>query len=170
MKVHEDMEKSAIDVVTELLSRRLEVGGVSTSRPDFYFQCEPGHPTEYPGGFKVRVRTWRHWSSARVYFDADSRDLFGYSISRYAEPSTEREMSRDEALKAAEVVIDIPQDAELERFYHYEYMPQCKVARLQWRHVHMGLCVHGDFLYVVIHPETGRVIEYFRKWHEVRIR
>jgi hypothetical protein len=170
MRTPDNMESAAVDVVTRLLSQRLKGGNVSTSRPDFYFQCEAGHPVKYPGGFEVRVRTWRYWSSANVYFDADNEEMLGYSIPRYADPPTGREMSRDEALFASKMKVEIPPDAELESFYHFQYTQQCKVAQLEWKHIHQGLRVYGDYISVVIHPETFRVIEYFRRWRKVRLR
>jgi len=68
----EPKKEAAIELVAELLSRHLEVGGVYTSRPDFYFQCEAEEPREYIAGFEIRVKTWWHWSDARVTFDGDN--------------------------------------------------------------------------------------------------
>jgi hypothetical protein len=170
MNNSQNMQQSAVDLVTRILSRRLVMGGLPTTRPDFYFQCEPGEVRKYPGGVEVRMKIWRHWSDARVTFDADTGELLGYKISRYAEPKTTREITQDEAIAAAQAEVQIPPDAELESFFHFMYAPDCKAARLEWQHVHQGLKVHGDYLYTIVHPETRRVIEYFRKWREVNLR
>ena len=169
MKTAEGMQEAAVDVVTKLLAGRLERAGMPTGEPERHFQCEAEPARENQGGFEVRVRTWRHWSNAHVYIDADTGQVIGYSIPRYARPATDAEMSRDDAIAAASAVVDVPPDAELQSFYHVQYRPRTKAARLEWQHVHQGMRVDGDSFWVVVHPETRRVIEYFRKWREVSI-
>ena len=170
MKSADKMQQTAVDLISRVLTRRLAALRVSTSRPDFYIQCEPGPVTAYPGGFQVHVKNWRRWSTAQVSFDGDSGELLGYAIARYAEPQTEQTISREEALEAVRVAgIEVPEGAVLETFRQVNYTKKCRVAQLQWRHVHQQLPVHGDFLVVSVHPETRRVIEYFRRWRQVRI-
>ena len=171
MRTHEQMKQAAADVVAKMLTGRLERAGVFTSRPELCFQCEGDRIGQNAGGAaEVRVKTWRHWSDARVNFDADDGKLLGYSIDRWADPPSEAEMSREDALQAAREAIEIPPDAVLQSFYHVQYAPRRKAARLRWTHVHQGLRVDGDVLWIIVHPETGRVIEYFCKWREVDVR
>lgn len=165
----QEMTGAAVALVKTLLAQRLVRGRIATTRPDFYFACEPGEARARPGGTEVRVRTWRHWSEARVYHDAATGEEMGWTIHRHADPPTRGEMSRETALAAAAAAIDIPPDAVVESFYHFDYTPRHRAARLEWRHVHDGLRVHGDWLHVVLHPATGRVIEHFRKWRQVRL-
>ena len=169
MSAHGGAEQKAVDLVTNLLRRRLERHGVFTHHTEFYFQCEAEQRRPCPGGSEVRVKTWRHWSDATADYDADSGQFLGYTISRYALPASEAEMSKDAAIAAASKAVDIPADAELVSFAHVPAGDKGKVVRLEWQHVHQGMRVNGDFLWVVVHPETGRVIEYFRKWRAVKI-
>jgi hypothetical protein len=170
MKTPEEMKQAAVDLANEILSRRLKRGGIQPTRPEFYFQCEPGEHREYEGGNEVRVKVWRHWSDAFVSFDGDKKQLLGCAINRYSDPPSEKEISKAEALAAVVKTMELPPDAVLESFYHYEYAPGRKVARLSWEHVHEGLRVDGDVFWVVLHPATLEIIEYFRKWRIVDIR
>jgi len=169
MSSSEEMKKSAIDKATELLSTRLKQGGISTSRPDFYFQCEAEEPRAYAGGFEVRVHTWRHWSDALVEFDADSGQLMKCSIRSYADPPNDQEMVQEEALEVANRAIEIPAEAVFRAFYHFNFTPNCKLARLEWERFYKGLRVVGDYLWVSIHPATHRIVEYARKWRTLRL-
>jgi hypothetical protein len=122
-----------------------------------------------PGGWQVRVRTWRHWSDASVDFDADTGDLVGYAIDRYADPPTNAEIDEETAVRAVREQIEIPPDAEFEGLEHFQATPEHRLARLEWRHLHAGLPVDGDFLRIVVHPRSGRIVEYERKWRVLRI-
>jgi len=170
MSTPEEMKSSAIERVTEVLSRRLRQGGRSTGQPDLYFQCEADEPQAYPGGFQVRIHTWRHWSDARVAFDADTGEVMAYSILRYADPLNDEEMTREEALAAASEAIQVPDDAVLKTFYHFEYGKNRKLARLEWKRIYQGLRVDGDTLRVTLHPKTHRIVEYFRKWRKLNLK
>lgn len=165
----EPKKEAAIELVAELLSRHLEVGGVYTSRPDFYFQCEAEEPREYIAGFEIRVKTWWHWSDARVIFDGDNGELMAYSINRYADPPNCEEMTQKEAIATVTKAIQVPSDAVLKSFYHFEYAPQRKLARLEWERFHQELRVDGDYLFVSIHPKTHRIVEFARKWRTLRL-
>lgn len=169
MSLSEEMKKSAIDTAMNILSKRLKQGGISTSRPDFYFQCEVEEPRPYSGGFEVRVNTWRHWSDALVEFNADGGQLMKCSVRSYADPPNGEEMSQEEAIVAASKAINIPADAVLKTFYHFNFAPKRKMARLEWERFHQGLRVDGDYLWVTIHPRTLRIVEFARKWRTIRL-
>lgn len=169
MSLSDQMKSSAVNEVTNILLRRLERGGISTSRSEFYFQCKAEEPQTYPGGYQVRVQTWRHWSDARVEINADSGELMSWSIVRYSDPSNDREISQEEALLMAAKAVLIPADAVLQRFYHFNYAPKHKLARLEWERFYNGLRVDGDYLWVSIHPGTHHIVEFARKWRKLRL-
>jgi hypothetical protein len=169
MSPSDQMKSSAVNEVTNMLLRRLERGGISTSRPEFYFQCKGEEPQTYPGGSQVRVQTWRHWSDARVEINVDSGKLMSWSIVRYSDPANDREISQEEALLTAGKAVLIPADAVLQRFYHFNYAPKHKLARLEWERFYNGLRVDGDYLWVSIHPGTHRIVEFARKWRKLRL-
>ena len=169
MSSPEEMKKRAIDKATNILLKRLNQGGISTSRPDFYFQCEAEEPRPYPGGFEVRVHTWRHWSDALVEFDADSGQLMKCSIRSYADPPNDEEITQEEALDAASKAINIPADAVFKAFYHFDFASGRKLARLEWERFQQGFKVDGDYLWVTIHPKTYRIVEFSRKWRTLRL-
>jgi hypothetical protein len=164
------MKAAAAAFVFGLLERRLRVGGVRVQEPGSQFQCEPEDPRPFPGGTQVRVKTWRHWSDALIKLNADTGDLFGYSMDRFTDPPSHHEISEDEALAAAAKVVRIPTDAVLDKFEHTEPAPGRKMVLLEWRRVVNGLRVDGDYLRIVMHPETHRISEFDRKWREIRLR
>ena len=170
MREIDPFKQKAVDTVNQLLSNRLKSMGISTVRPDFYFQCEATEPREFSGGFEVRVKTWRHWSKAMVELNAETGELMGYSIDGYSYPPIDQEMTKEEALAIATKKIEIPGDAVLNNFYHFNYAPQCKLARLEWDRIYQGLRVDGDYLYVSIHPKTLRIVEYARKWRRLNLK
>jgi hypothetical protein len=165
----DELTTAAMELVHKLLTRRLSRSGVSTSRPDFYFQCQADAPRAYPGGIQVRIRIWRHWSDAWVQLEADQGALMGWRIDRYADPPTDTEMTQEDIQALAQTAIEIPHGAEVESFSHYDFAPGWRVTRIQWRHMHDGLRVEGDYLWVVIHPQTKRIIEWACKWRAVRV-
>ncbi len=157
-------QREAEHYVSRILERRLERAGISTAHPEWYFQCEGGQQQPFPGGLQVRVHTWRHWSDALVKLNADTGELFGYAVDRFDDAPTPDELSVEEALEAAAKAIEIPPDAELADFRHVDFPHGRKMVLLEWAHVVGGLRVEGDFLRIVMHPATHRVIEYDRKW------
>lgn len=165
----EDLKSAAVEAVNRLLSRRLERGDLSTSQPETYFQCEAENPKSFIGGSEVRVHIWGHWSDARVEFDAQSGELMVYSIDRYADPPNQEEIKQEKALAAVKKMIEIPSDALLKNFYHFNFSSQHKLARLEWKRIHQGLLVNGDYLYVSIHPKTLRIVEFACKWRKLRL-
>jgi hypothetical protein len=167
--ISEDMKATAVDFVNQLLTRRLKGGGISTSRPETYFQCEAEEPRAFPGGSEVRVRMWHHWSDARCELDADSGQLMAYSIDRFADPPNDSEMTKEEVFQATAEAIEIPADAVLKNFYHFEFASKRKLARLEWERIYKGLRVEGDYLYVSIHPKTLHIVEYARKWRVLKL-
>ena len=169
MRTDDEMTASALSFVQKLLNKRLEQEGISTSRPDFYYRCQAMKPSPYPGGSEVRVKVWWLWSRARLAMNSDTGQTMLRAIQKYAEPDSSAELTQEEALEAATAEIQLPPESELESFYHYQYAVGRKAARLQWRHVHRGLRVDGDYMWVVIHPQTRRIIEYAKKWREVSI-
>ena len=165
MTAPSQLKETAAKRVLDILAGRLERGGISTSRPDWYFQTEAGDPQEFPGGWQVRVRTWRHWSDAAVHFDADTGEVLHWSVDRLSDPPTNAKLTQEEALRIAAGIIEIPLDAELHRFEHEEFAEGGRhVARIEWKRVHKGLRVDGDYLWVMIHPETHRLVAFGRKW------
>lgn len=163
----DDLKLKAAEVVNRLLSRRLKRGGMSTSQPETYFQCDAEDPRFFLGGSEVRVHIWGHWSDARVEFDAQSGEPMAFSIDRYADPPNQEEISQEKALAAVKKMIEIPSDAVLKNFYHFNFTSQHKLARLEWKRYHRGLRVDGDYLYVSVHPKTFRIVEYARKWRKL---
>jgi hypothetical protein len=166
------LKESATDYVRRLFERRLKVGRVPTSRPDWYFQIEALDPQPYPGGAQVRVRTWRHWSDALAKLNADTGEAMGFVVERLADPPTRLELTLEEALAAVAESqwITLPPDAELERFHHFEYAEHRRMALLEWSRVVDGIAVKGDFLRVVIHPVTHRIVEFGVKWRNLSLR
>jgi hypothetical protein len=167
--VEESLKQSAEDFVAKLLSYRLESGGIPTDAPELYFQCQADDPQEYPGGFQVRVHTWRHWSNARVLIASNSGEIIGFSIDRYAYPENNLEMTKEKALDVVSKLISIPTDAVLNNFYHFDYMTNHRIAKLEWNRIYKGLKVVGDYLQVSIHPETHRIVEYACKWRKLKL-
>ncbi len=163
------VKSEALAWAQRLLVQRLESSGIHAGNPSIYFQCEAEEPQPFPGGFQVRVRTWKHWSDAIVELDGESGQVMRWTIDRYGDPRNEAALSEAEALAIAQKAIEIPPEAELESFHHYDFAPGRKVAQLAWHHLHQGLRVDGDYLWVLIHPRTRRVIEWARKWREVRL-
>jgi hypothetical protein len=165
----EGLPARALATARKLLAGRLRRGGVSTSRPDWYFQCEAAEPQAYAGGWQVRVRTWRHWSDASVHVDGQTGEMLYRCVDRLSDPPSQTEMSQSEAERAAARQIAIPPDARLAAFTHETFAEGRRVARLEWQHVHDGLRVDGDHLWVLLHPQTGQLIAYSRKWRPVTL-
>ncbi len=170
MSSAQEISRLAAERVQALLAGRLQRGGISTSRPEWYAQAEAQEPQAYPGGWQVRVHTWRHWSDAWVHFDADSGEMLYRALDRLAEPPTEAEMTQADALEATARQIHIPKDARLKSFWHEWFAEGCRVARLEWEHWYQELRVDGDYLWVQIHPQTQRVVAFARKWRFVSLK
>lgn len=164
------MKERALALVQKLLARRLEAAGIRAPRPEQYFQCEAAEPEPYPGGTQVRVRTWRQWSEARVKLDAESGELLGSAVDRYSDPMTHTELTEEQALQMAGREFQLPPDAVLAGFRHCDYAPQRRLVELTWWHFHEGLRVDGDCIRVVLHPDTGRIVELERFWRTVQLR
>lgn len=148
-------------------ARRLR-GGIRTRQPERYTQCEADAPEPIPGGWQVRVRTWRHWSHATVQFDADTGIVMYQCIDRLSDPPADAQLTQDEAVRLAGELVEIPADAEFASFRHEPFADGGRnVARLEWRHVHRGLRVDGDFLWIMIHPTTHRLVAFARKWRQI---
>jgi len=165
-----DPKGEAEQYVSRILERRLERAGISTAHPEWYFQCEGEQQQPFPGGFQVRVHTWRHWSDALVKLNADNGELLGYAVDRFDDAPTPNELTEEEALGAAAKTIEIPPDAELADFQHVDFPHGRKMVLLEWVHVVNGIRVEGDFLRIVLHPDTHRVIEYDRKWRAPKLK
>jgi hypothetical protein len=165
-----DLQKLAVERVRRLLAGRLQRGGIRTSRPEWYFQSESGKPESYAGGWQVRLRTWRHWSDARIHLDADSGEVLYRCIDRFAEPPTDAELTQNEAERIAATLIPIPPDARVRLFSHEQFADGHKVARLEWDHFHRDLRVDGDYLWVQIQPQSHRLVAFGRKWRDLRQR
>ncbi len=149
----EDLRRRAAERVEKLLAGRLLRGGLRTSRPEWYYQVEAAEPQAYPAprpgeldGWQVQVHTWRHWSDARVHIDADTGEIMHRCVDRLAAPPTDAELEREEALRIAATVIQIPADARLKSFWHEYFADEHRVARLEWEHFHKDLRVDGDYL------------------------
>jgi len=170
MNPPEKLSERARERVERLLEARREQKGLVTDHPEWYDQCEADEPQEYPGGWQVRVRTWRHWSGAKVDFDADSGVVLHRCVDRLCDPPTKVELSEEEALDVAAGLISIPRDAELLSFRHEDYASGRRVARLEWVHVHQGMRVDGDYCWVQIHPQTHRLVAFGRKWRTVQLK
>ncbi|MFO0837823.1 MAG: hypothetical protein U1D55_04805 [Phycisphaerae bacterium] len=161
------LQRKAAERVRRLLAGRLRRGGISTSRPEWFYECEATPSQAYPGGVQVRVRTWRHWSDASVWFDGLSGEVLRRCIDRLSDPPTSNEMSRQDAERVAAAAVTIPRGARLRLFGHEEFAPRRLLAKLEWEHVHNGTRLEGDYLRVLIHPETKRIVSIARKWREV---
>lgn len=175
MTTPEQHQQTARRFVEDLLKRRLENGGISTARPDLYFQCAEERARHFPAtrvlqaDTEVRVKTWRQWSDAQVTFDEATGELVGWKVTRFADPPNQDAMTQDDAVDAVVAAVQIPQGAEITSFSHYEYAPERHVARIEWQHMHRGLRVDGDYMWAVVHPQTRRVIEFSRHWHEPKL-
>lgn len=158
---------AATEVVQRLLRARLVRGGVCTSRPDWFYQCEAGPAEACAGGTQVRVRTWRHWSEAHVQFDGDTGEVLHRRIDRLADPPATEALTQADALAAAQAAVAVPRDARLTVFRHEPFAPGRNMVRLEWEHVHEGLRVDGDCLHVLLHPQTRRVVALTKRWRPV---
>lgn len=160
-----NLTETARQRVEQLFAGRRGRARLHASTPEWYTQAEPNEPQAFPGGYQVRVRTWRHWSDAYVHLDAEDGGVLHVSVDRLSAPPTDVELTEAEALAIAARLIDIPADAELVSFRHEEFADGGhRVARLDWRHMHRGLRVDGDYLWVAIHPTTQRLVAMSRKW------
>ncbi len=165
MSTPKETQQDAVERCDALLAARLKRGGISTSRPEWYFECTATDPQPLPaGGWQVRVKTRRHWSDADVHFDAETGEVLFRCIDRLCDPPTERELDEAEALEIVKRLVPLPEGATLRMFSHEYFAPQRKVTRLEWEHVHQGRRVAGDFLWVQLHPETRRVVAFAKKW------
>ena len=108
MSPPEGLKSLAEETVTDLFAGRLERGGISTTRPEFYFQCEAGESRAFAGGLEVRVKTWRHWSDATVELNAQTGEVMGRAVDRYCDPPNDREMPQAAALQVAAEDVGIP--------------------------------------------------------------
>ncbi|NLX21197.1 MAG: hypothetical protein GXY55_05925 [Phycisphaerae bacterium] len=163
------LPEKAEDLVVRMLKARLVRGGISTTRPEWYFQVERTDPQPQPAGWQVRVRTWRHWSDARVHLDADGGEVMHRCVDRLAEPPTDARLSQEEALRAAAGAMEIPRDARLSGFGHEPFADGgYQVARLEWEHYIKDVRVDGDYLWVQIHPITRRLVAYGLKWRKLK--
>lgn len=170
MNPPEGLSERARQRAEQLFDGRRRRAEIVTSRPEWYSQCEPGEPEAYPGGWQVRVRTWRYWSDAKVDYDADTGELMHRCVDRLSDPPTEAEMTEEEALRVAAGLMAIPAEGVLASFGHEEFAENRKVARLEWVHVHNGMRVDGDYFWMEIHPETHRLVAFGRKWRSVKLK
>ena len=163
------IREKAAERVRRLLIGRLQRGGIPTSKPERFLEIEPAEPEHYPAGWQVRVKTWRHWSDARIHVDADSGETMFRRVDRLAEPPTDGRLTQEQALKIAARLIEIPRDARLKLFAHETFAEGgYSVARLEWDHYFKDLRVDGDYLWVQIHPTTHRLVAFGRKWRQVK--
>ncbi len=157
--------------VARLLTGRLRRAGAKSSRPDWYFQCEPAPPPEaYSGGWQVRVRTWRYWSDAAVHLDGQSGELMYRCVDRLSDPPTQASLTREQAEQLAASAVQIPRDARLKSVQDEPFSKDRTLTRLEWSHVVGGLPVEGDYLRVLLHPQTGRAVSIARRWRPVNIK
>jgi hypothetical protein len=169
MSPPKDLERLARERVERLLRGRLTRGVISTTRPARFFAAEPGPPQELPGGWQVRVKTWRHWSDARVHLDADDGSVLYRSIERLSDPPCEdTELSQSEAEEIVRRELPVPATARVRSFWHETFAEQRHVARIEWEHWHKDVRVDGDYLFALIHPQTKRIVAYGMKWRPVR--
>lgn len=169
MNTPENLGTEAAERVRTLLLRRLDSAGFRTNRPDAYFDVSVNPAQRSPDGWQVRVRTWKHWSDARVEFDANDGARLLIGIDRLCEPASQRRLTQDEAMHLAAKLVTIPSDARLLSFRHEPYAPHHIVARLEWEHWHHDLRVDGDYLWMQIHPETGTLVASGCKWRRVNL-
>jgi hypothetical protein len=164
-----DSMHAAAEVVRTLLVGRLERAGIPTAKPEWYFQTEATAPVPYSGGQQVRVHTFKHWSNAFVQFEEDQEEPMGWVLDRYADPPTDRAIPEDEAVRLAAATTEIPEDAEPAGFRHAVFAPGRTLTWIEFRRVHQGLRVDGDFLRLSLHPDTHRRVEFRRKWRALRV-
>ena len=170
MSTAEELSERACKRAEGLFKGRLQRGGLGADDPEWYVQCEAGQPQECPGGSQVRVQTWRHWSDATVHADAETGEILHRCVDRLADPPTDKKMTQEEALQVADEQLTIPPGAELVSFRHEDFADGGRrVARLEWAHFRWGLRVDGDYLWVMIHPETRRVVALGRKWRKMGV-
>ena len=56
--------------------------------------------------------------------------------------------------------MNIPAEAQFDKFEHFEFAPGHKLARLEWVHTTQELPVAGDYLEITIHPETRQIVSH----------
>ena len=140
------MKKTANDYVSALLTARLKRANIRVTNP-----------------------AWRICSGAMVKFFNHTGELFGYTLEKFAEPAVQSEMTGEEADQMERTLVNIPPDAELQRFQLLDYAPGCRLPAVEYRHVYQGLPVDGDYLCIVFHPGTRRIVEYDNKWGVPRV-
>lgn len=170
MSENDEISKRACEFVERLLRRRLRLAGIPQSLAPRSFECEPQAPRPWARGTEVRVRVWRHWSDARVEHDEERGDTLRWTLDRLVEPASEQEMELEDAVRAAQECIKLPEDAELDAFFHFQLARNTKVACLRLKRVVDGMRVDGDCLELYIHPQTRRVIDFFRKWRDLDLK
>lgn len=159
----------SVSEATACLERRLKRAGISTSRPGFFFRTRAGGVEEYEDGYQVRVQTWKHWSDAMVTLDAANGEILADVIDRFSAPPAQTELTQEDALNIAAKFMNIPADAQFEKFDHFEFAPGHKLAKLEWVHTTQELPVAGDYLEITIHPETRQIVSHDKKWRSVRL-
>ena len=165
----EVLREMSVREATACLERRLKRAGISTSRPEFFFRTRAGGVEEYNGGYQVRVQTWKHWSDAIVTLDAANGEILADVIDRFSAPPAQMELAQEDALNIVAGFMDIPADAQFEKFDHFEFAPSHKLARLEWVHTVQELPVAGDYLEITIHPESRRIVSHDKKWRSIRL-
>lgn len=168
MSAPEGIQEKAFDKVEHLFDGRRQRGKLY-GPAEWYVDYEAQLPEPYEGGWQVRVRTWRHWSDASVHLDADTGEVAYRCVDRLADPETTVELTQQEAEKIAAGLVTLPPDAQVASFWHEEFAENRTVARLEWTHIHDGMRVDGDYFWVMIQPETHRLVAFGRKWRTVQL-
>lgn len=152
---------------------RARVGGLLAARKAFgqlpgplewYAKCPQGIEERSGTNRHVRVATFRHWSNAYVEASIDCRDVVEWSIERRSLPPIRKAKVPDDAAAIAEKMT-APEGAHFERAYAADYAIGCQAIIFEWSHWHDDMYVEGDFMSVVVHPDTYRRIEMRGKWH-----
>lgn len=164
-----DLKQAALEAARKILAGRLRRANIRAPQPDHFFHCEPGEPRPFPGGLEVRVKVWRHYSDALVKIDDASGDVTGFSLDKFADPPTQTELNRDQAVALLAQILRLPDGAVLESFRNMDFAPGRRLPVLEYVHLHQGILVDGDFLRVAFHPDTRRIVEYDRKWRTPQV-
>jgi hypothetical protein len=160
-----DAARVAEQWVSGTFAARLRRGGISTSRNDWYSAVAAEAPDPGPDGMRVRVRTFRHWSDARIAFDGATGEVLSDTVDRLAMPvDGATGLGADAALAAASRELAIPPDAHMEGMQMEERAEGAPTWVARWSHVRDGIMVEGDWIEAEIQPQTGKLVGFQRFW------
>ncbi len=119
------------------------------------------------GRRKVRVAAWEQVTLATLEWNVDKNKLAGWIDDRHFRDSLPVELSVEDALEIAKTKVVVPEGAKLVEARLDSSSETRGLFHLRWHHFHDDLWVEGDFIHVLINPNTRRIASLMRKWRKV---